>query len=64
MLVDAGGSVVARADAERDLAEFEVGDELVPFLRREVAVFLAGSELPTTGDVGPVVRDDVLGVDR
>ncbi|MCL6293253.1 hypothetical protein [Streptomyces sp. 43Y-GA-1] len=64
VFMDACGAVIPGADSERDFAELEVGNELVPLFWCEVAVFLARSELPTTGDVGPVVSDDVLGIDR
>jgi len=38
--------------------------ELVPFAGREVTVFLARAKGAAPGDEGPVVGDDVLGVDR
>src|SRR5262245_19099998 len=64
MFMDARGAVVAGADAEGDLAQFEVAEELVPFFRGEVAVLLAGALRAAAGDEGSVVGDDVLGVDR
>ncbi|MFE7070432.1 hypothetical protein ACFU96_10130 [Streptomyces sp. NPDC057620] len=56
VFMDACRVVVPGADAERDLAELEVGDELVPLLRGEVAVFLARPELPAAGDVAEEAR--------
>ena len=38
----ARGSVVATADAESDLPQLEVGQELLPLRCGKVAVFLAG----------------------
>ena len=55
---------VPRADAQGDLAELEVVQELIPLVRREVTVFFAGAEGAPAGDEGPVVGHDVLGVDR
>ena len=52
------------ADAQGDLAEFEVVQELVPFFGAEIPVFFAGTQGAAAGDEGPVVGDDVLGVDR
>lgn len=54
----ARGSVVASGGAERDLPQFEVGEELVPFLVGEVAILFAGTLGPAAGDERPVVRDD------
>lgn len=62
--MDAGGAIVAGADAERDLAELEVAEEIGPFFGGEVAVLLAGTFRPATGDEGPMMGDDVISVDR
>ena len=43
VLMQARRSEVAGAGAQGDLAQLEVAEELVPFLRREVAVFLCRS---------------------
>ena len=64
VLMSTWGAEVPGADAEGDLAEFEVVQELVPFFGGEVAVFFAGAQGATAGDEGPVVGDDVFGVDR
>src|SRR6266542_1622967 len=64
VFMDARGAVVAGADPERDLAEDEEAEERVPLLWAEVAVFVAGAQGPPSGDEGPMVGDDVLGVDR
>src|SRR5271169_2249761 len=55
---------VPGADAQGDLAELEVVQELVPLAGGEVTVFFAGAESASPGDEGPVVGHDVLGVDR
>src|SRR5712691_59949 len=57
-------SVVTAADPEGDLAQLEVGQELVPFGNGELPVFFAGPFGPAAGDERPVVGDHVLGVDR
>src|SRR5216683_7529886 len=57
-------SVVTAADAEGDLAQLEVRQELVPFGNGELPVFFAGPFGPAAGDERPVVGDHVLGVDR
>ena len=44
VLMQARRSEVAGAGAQGDLAQLEVAEELVPFLRREVAVFLCRSQ--------------------
>jgi hypothetical protein len=54
---------VARAYAQSDLAKLEVVEELVPFFGGEVAVLLSGAQGAAPGDEGPVMGDDVLGVD-
>jgi hypothetical protein len=56
--------VVAAAGSEAHFPQLEVGEELVPFLGCEVAVFLAWALGSAAGDERPVVRDHVLGVDR
>src|SRR6266704_2747267 len=60
----ARGAEVPGADAQGDLAELEVVQELVPLSRGEVTVFFAGAKGASPGDEGPVVGDDVLGVER
>ncbi|MFY4716955.1 hypothetical protein [Streptomyces sp. LaBMicrA B280] len=64
VFMDAGGAEVTCADAEGDLPQLEVGQEVLPFLRGGLAVLLPGSQRPAAGDEGPVVVDDVLGIDR
>ena len=54
-------SVVTAADAEGDLPQLEVGEELVPFLVGELTVFLAGPVGPAAGDERPVVGDPSSG---
>jgi hypothetical protein len=61
--VDAGCAEVAGADSEGDFAEFKVVEELVPFLRGEIAVFFAGSQRAAACYKCPVVGDDVGWVD-
>src|SRR6476660_8361082 len=58
------GSEVAAAAAKGDLPQLEVGQEFVPFLGAEVAVFLARPLGSAAGDEGPMMRDHVFGVDR
>ena len=58
------GSVVAAACPESHFPQFEVGEELIPFLGGEIAVFLAGPLGPAACDERPMVRDHILGVDR
>jgi len=60
----ARGSMVAVACSESYFLQFEGGEELVPFLGAEFAVFLAGSFGSVAGDECPMVCDHVLGVDR
>lgn len=38
----AGGPVVAAADPECDLTQLEMGEELIPLARGEIAVFFTG----------------------
>jgi hypothetical protein len=64
VLVDAGRAEGAGADADGQLAFFEVGEELVPFLIGRCPVFLAGAGLPAAGDEGAVSFDGFGGVDR
>ena len=64
VLVDAGRAEGPGADAGRQLAFFEVGEELVPFLLGWCPVFLAGAGLPAAGDEGAVSFDGFGGVDR
>jgi hypothetical protein len=40
----ARGPVVTGADAESDLAELKMPEELLPFLGAEIPVFFAGSQ--------------------
>jgi hypothetical protein len=56
--------MVASACPESDFPQLEVGEELVPFLDREVTVLIAGPFGPAARDERPVMRDDVFGVDR
>jgi hypothetical protein len=60
----ARGPVIASADAEGDLPQLEVGQELLPLGGIELAVFFAGSFGSAAGDERPMVSDHVLGVDR
>jgi hypothetical protein len=60
----ARGPVVTAADAESDLPQLEVGQELLPLRCGKVAVFLAGPFGPAAGDERAMVSDHVLGVDR
>lgn len=64
VLMNALGPEVPGADPKSDLPELEVVQELVPLLRGEVAVLFAGAQAAPSGDEGPVVSDDVFGVDR
>src|SRR5262249_35890738 len=64
VLMSARGSEVPGTDPERDLAELEMMQELVPLFGCEVAVFFSGSLSAAAGDEGPVVGYDVLGVYR
>ena len=64
VLMNARSPEVPGADPEGDLAELEVVQELVPFFGAEVAVLFAGAQGAAAGDEGPVVGDDVFGVDR
>ena len=64
VLMNTRGAKVPGADPKSDLAEFEVVQELVPFFGGEVAVFFAGAQGAPAGNEGPVVGDDVFGVDR
>ena len=63
-LVDAWRAEGAGADADRQLAFFEVGEELVPFLLGRCPVFLAGAGLPAAGDERAVGFDGFGRVDR
>jgi hypothetical protein len=54
---------VPGADPESDLSELEVVQELVPLFRGEIAVLFAGTQGAPSGDEGPVVGDDVFGID-
>jgi hypothetical protein len=58
------GSEVSAAAAQGDLPQLEMGQEFVPFLGAEVAVFLARPFGPAAGDEGPMMGDHVFGVDR
>jgi hypothetical protein len=60
----ARGAEITAADAEGDLPQLEVGQELLPLRCGELAVFLAGPLSPAPGDECPMVGDYVLGVDR
>ncbi len=42
--MDAGGAEVACADAEGDLSQLEVGEEVLPFLHGAFAVLLTGPQ--------------------
>lgn len=64
VFTDTGAAVVAGADAEGDLSELEVAEEFLPFIWGEAAVLLAGALGSATCDEGPVVGDDIVGVDR
>jgi hypothetical protein len=57
-------SMIASACSESDLPQLEVGEERIPFLGGEITVLLAGPLGPATRDERPVMRDDVLRVDR
>ena len=61
--MDATGGVGTSAVAECDAAVLEVAEELFPLGVGGGAVFLAGAELPSAGDVGAVAVDGFLGVD-
>ena len=61
MFVLAGGAVGAVAEAECDLAAFEVAEEFVPFGVGGFAVFVAGPQFPAAIEKCPVMLDDVLG---
>ena len=60
--MDAAGGVGASAVAECDAAALEVAEELFPLGVGGGAVFLAGAQLPPSGDVGAVAVDGFLGV--
>lgn len=60
----ARGRVVTAAGPQGDLAEFEVGQELVPLGGGELAVLLTGPLGSAARDEGPVMGDHVLRVDR
>jgi len=64
VLVKAGSAVCPAAVAERELAPFEVAEELVPFGLGGSTVFLAGAQLAAAGDERPVAVDGFLGIDR
>ena len=63
VLVDAGRVVGAAAVTDRDLAVFEVADELVPFLIGWCPVFLAGALRAAAGEESPMLVDHLLRVD-
>ena len=63
VFVLAGCGVGASADPEFDFAFLGVGEELVPLVVGDVAVFLAGSQGSAAGDERPVVFDYVRVVD-
>jgi hypothetical protein len=62
--MNAGRPEVTSADAEFELPQFEVAQELLPLLWGEVAIFGAWPKGPPAGNERPVVRDHVVGVDR
>lgn len=64
VLVDARGAEVSGAHAELDLARLEVGEELVPLLRAQVAVFVAGTERSEADEEGSVLADVCYGYRR
>src|SRR5215470_5018845 len=64
MLMDAGRAEGAGADADGQLAFFEVGEELVPLLLGRCPVFLAGAGVPAAGDEAAVGFDGLGAVDR
>ena len=55
--------VGAAARAELDFAFLEVGEELVPFVVGDVAIFLDGSQCSAAGDERSVVFDHVTVID-
>jgi hypothetical protein len=63
VLVLAGASVGAGADAEFDFAPLEVAEEFFPFLVGGLPVLGAGAQRPAAADERTVMLDDVLGVD-
>ena len=62
VFVDARGGESAAAVADRQLAPFEVAEELFPFLVGGSAVFLGRPQRPAPGDERLVVSDDFLGI--
>jgi len=64
VFMSAQGAEVPGADPECHLAELEMVQELVPLFGCEIPVLFAGTQGAAAGDEGPVVGDDVFGVDR
>jgi len=63
VLVNAGGAERAAAGAGGDLAEFEMAEELGPFLVAGDAVFLGGPQGPAAGQERQVGLDRLVGID-
>src|SRR5680860_1149973 len=63
VLVDARGGVGASAGSQRQLAAFEVAEELIPFFLGGGAVLPGGTQRPAAGDERPVAVDHFAGVD-
>jgi hypothetical protein len=63
VFVDACGAERAGADADGELASFEVAEEGIPFLGCGGAVFLAGAQGSTAGDERAVSLDGFGRVD-
>ncbi|WP_199814086.1 hypothetical protein [Streptomyces sp. NRRL F-5135] len=63
MLVDAGSSECASADADRELPFLEVPEELVPLFDGGRPVFLSRPLGPTAGDEGSMGFDRIVRVD-
>ena len=59
----AGGGECPAAGSNRELAGFEVAEELLPFVVGGGAVFLAGALCAASGEVGEVGLDGLVGVD-
>src|SRR5262249_56500375 len=62
VLVDAGGSDGAAAEAGGEFAAFEVAGELFPFGVGGGAVFLGGPQCPPSGEESQVGLDGFVGV--
>jgi hypothetical protein len=62
--MSAVGSVCAAAVTERELAPFEVPEELVPLLRGDGAVLLDTPQSPAPSDEGSMCLDGISRVDR